>query len=346
MGNLWRLLKQPKTRATWTVEEYFKDSSIRYYSYGRHALCSALRMCGVQDGDKVLVPAFICRDLLSAIRECGAEPIYYQVNRELKLKERAEDLPEATAVVAVNFFGFPQLLQEFERYCERTGAKLIEDNAHGLFSRDERGRLLGTRAELGVLSLRKTVEMINGAALVCNSEGLKGALPKQLELKDLSPPVSLKLRRFLKKVRPWTGPLPLQAIAQLTRTIRRWRTGYAVPPSLPDAEWITPKPANPCNDIKVLADIDPEKEVERRRKLYQKVEMLLKPLNVESVFPVLPEGTAPYMYPFYCEADKIKKVLDRLQLCGLEAFPWPELPDIWKDRAPVYYHNVWGVLFI
>ena len=69
------------------------------------------------------------------------------------------------ALLAVNYFGFAQDLAPFREYCLRTGATLIEDNAHGFLSKDTSGVLLGTRADLGITSIRKTFRLVNGAAL-------------------------------------------------------------------------------------------------------------------------------------------------------------------------------------
>lgn len=345
--NLWHFLLQPESEKCWELEAYYKNAPIRYFSFGRYALAVALQMVGAWQGEKVLVPAFICRDLLAAIRVTGAEPIYYQVDKELKLVENVEKLPTAVAILAVNYFGFPQELQPFWDYCQRTGARLIEDNAHGLFSRDGNGHLLGTRGDLGIFSLRKTTEMIHGAALLCNNDELIKNLPDQLVFNSIAPSLSLRMRRSLKKIMPWTGPMPMRIMAGIIRTIRRWRTGHTLPPSLPEAERIMPEPANPCNDLlQAVTAIDVPKEIARRRTLYEAIGELLKPLSVEPIFPVLPEGTAPYLYPFYCGQDQLNEVRVVLRACGLEAFPWPELPDQIKVQAPAYYHNVWGVHFI
>ena len=128
---------------------------IRYFAYARHALVEALRLSGCGSGDRVLVPEFICRDVLGSIHSLGAEPVFYEVTPTLAPRDLDQAQP-AKAVLAVNYFGFPQDLEPFGLYSQRTGAVVIEDNAHGFLSKTEDGQLLGTRTDLGIVSIRKT----------------------------------------------------------------------------------------------------------------------------------------------------------------------------------------------
>ena len=174
----------PADRSGWRLEQLAGDAPVRYFAYGRHALAAALQAAGTGAGDRVLLPAFICREVLSAVHAVGARPAYYAVDRALGLAEAAAALPPARAIVAVDYFGFAQDLTPFAAYCARSGAVLIEDNAHGLFSRDDAGRMLGTRGDLGLFSIRKTLAAPDGAALVFNKAG---HAPPQLPFDSAAP---------------------------------------------------------------------------------------------------------------------------------------------------------------
>ena len=167
----------PNRKTGWNFEKFVNSPDIRYFSYGRHAIHAAIETAGIGMGDKVLLPSFICRELLSSINVTGATPIYYNVDESLQLSLPQESLPHAHAILAVNFFGFPQDIAPFRAFCDRTGAILIEDNAHGFLSRDEHGIILGTRGDFGIFSLRKTLPIPNGAALLINTKGRKWTLP-------------------------------------------------------------------------------------------------------------------------------------------------------------------------
>ena len=56
----------------------------RYFSLGRFAMRDALRYAEVKPGDIVLLPSFICRDLLSAVAELGAKTHFYNVDQALR----------------------------------------------------------------------------------------------------------------------------------------------------------------------------------------------------------------------------------------------------------------------
>ncbi len=91
---------------------------------------------------------------------------------------------QCKAVLAVNYFGFAQDLAPFREYCSRTGATLIEDNAHGFLSKDTSGVLLGTRADLGITSIRKTFRLVNGAALYFSGAEYSDSVSEQLEFQN------------------------------------------------------------------------------------------------------------------------------------------------------------------
>ncbi|MDE2290511.1 MAG: DegT/DnrJ/EryC1/StrS aminotransferase family protein, partial [Elusimicrobia bacterium] len=169
----------PRARSPWSPADLFAPAKLRFYAHGRNALAEGLRLAGAAGG-RVLLPAFICRDLLAAVAAAGATAVFYGVAPGLEPEEAPERWPEARAVVAVDYFGFPQDLAPFEAYARRTGATLLEDAAHALLSRGADGRLLGTRAPLGILSLRKTLPLPNGGALLANDPVLAARLPPQL----------------------------------------------------------------------------------------------------------------------------------------------------------------------
>ena len=168
----------PRAKAPWRLEDVYKTAALRLYGHGRQAFAEALLLSGAAGG-RVLLPSFICRDLLASVAAAGAKPSFYGVKPDLTPDEDPSRWPDAHAVLAVDYFGFPQDLTPFQAYARRCGAALIEDAAHALFSRDAAGRLLGTRAPLGILSLRKSLPLPDGGALLVNDAALAARLPPQ-----------------------------------------------------------------------------------------------------------------------------------------------------------------------
>lgn len=337
----------PKSRKRWKLDEFLNVDIIRYFAFGRHALATGLQFVGVEKGDQVLLPEFICRDLLSSINAIGAEPVFYPIDDKLNPGRLKKTLPKVKAIIAVNYFGFPQNLDPFREYCERTGAALVEDNAHGLFSCDENGVYLGTRGDIGIFSLRKTTPMPDGAALVVNRSRHCFQKLDHGQFQSRKIPRSFRSKQLLRRITPWAGIWLLKSATLAARRVRELRTGFSVLPSPQAAEWLLPEPKFTSEkSLFFLQSLNVEKEKQRRRELFQLVEQILSKTPCKPVFQSLPQYTVPYMYPFYAQPEDMKSIKHALFQKGLECFPWPELPDSVKSTAPAHYRNIWGVNFL
>jgi hypothetical protein len=319
----------PRAKTPWRVENLFAPASVRLYGYGRVALAEALRLAGVAGG-RVLMPSFVCRDLLSAVAAAGGEPAFYGVKADLSPQDDPSRWPDARAVLAVDYFGWPQDLAPFEAYARRSGAILIEDAAHALFSRDEKGRLLGTRAPLGILSLRKSLPLPNGGALLANDPALAAKLPPQLPAEVLPgrrPALKAAARPFLALF----GARATHGGLTAFRALRGDASGHRGPD--PDSERVLPEPAAPCTDLeRPLACADPAVEASRRRALWTLCDGLARRAGFDPVFPSLPDGVVPYGYAFRTkDLAAARKVFAGL---GLTALPWPDLPSATAGSAP------------
>jgi hypothetical protein len=335
----------PVATTDWRLEQLVGHARVRYFAYGRHALAEVLRMAGVGKNDSVLLPEFICREVLSAVHVHGARVAYYPVNASLGLACNPADLPAAKAIVAVDYFGFAQDLAPFAAYCARSGAALIEDNAHGLFSRDETGRALGTRGDLGVFSIRKTLAAPNGAALSVNKDALM--LAPQLPFDTSAPDATFRFKHRMRQLTRVFGPWPARGATTLARLARRLRTGHAIPPSSAQSETHLPAGAVPSAFLPdVMAHTDVAAECARRRELYCLMPALLDPARFPPVFAALPPNTVPYGYPFVANAEAGLSANRLLAHHGLECFRWPELPDAIAPVAPAHYTSVWMVSFL
>lgn len=320
--------------------------AVRYFSLGRHALAAGLRALGIGDGQSVLLPEYICRDLLAAVHAVGAKTVFYPVGRDLCPEFSQDTWPHAAAVLAVGYFGFPQPLEAFQSYCARTGAALIEDNAHGFLSRDESGRWLGLRGDLGIFSLRKTFLLPNGAALVINDDESIKRLEAQSEFSGAGQATALRVKRALRRL-PGIGPWVTAGATRLARDLRQLRTGYAIAPPAADAESCIPGGAEPYGGLpEDLGRCDFIDEIARRRMLYSEFAALFGDWNIEPVFAVLPTETCPYGFPFRADESVALRVRQIAERRGLDAFRWPDLPDAVAASAPEHYRQTWLVNFL
>lgn len=321
----------PAAKAPWLVEELLAPASVRYYGLARTALADALRAARLERGAKVLLPGFVCVEAASAVAAAGCEPVFLETGPGTLPVEPEDRWPRSEAAIAVNTFGFPQDLAPFSRYAQRTGAWLIEDNAHGLFSRAPEGTRLGLRADAGVFSLRKTITLASGAALAI-PPGSRFPLPAQGAFQS-GAPARFRVKQALRAAARVFGAGPLRSLHKLARSGSGGGAGAG------DAA----APALLAGPIRLA---DPALEVERRRELYRWCDARLAPLGAAPVFAGLPDGTSPYGYAFRAPQEALGRIEASLDEAGLDSFPWPELPPAVAAAAPAHYLDVRCVRFL
>ncbi|NTW98448.1 MAG: hypothetical protein HGB35_00625 [Geobacteraceae bacterium] len=321
-------------------------SKVRYYRLARYALKEAFACIQMVPGDHVLLPAFICKDLLAPIYAAGAVPVFYEVDRELRPIELPVDA-RVRAVVAVNYFGFPQNLDPFRLYCDRFGAVLIEDNAHGFLSSDLEGIPLGERGDFGIFSIRKTFALPDGAMLMANTAQWQSRMSEQLPFRHELLPPSFLLNYGLSWIERKTG-IAVHALGQeLIRKFRYLRTGHAIAPSQSKDEFeMPPDPAPHQVSMAIIKRQDVAEERQRRCVLYALFRELLSSMDITPLFHELPRGTVPYGYPFYADVKTAQQVASVARSQGFDCIHWPELPMAVEPEAPLHYRTLWLVNFL
>lgn len=318
----------------------YAPANVTHWSLARHALVEALRACGAVDGATVLLPSFVCRDLLGAVAATGARHAYYRVDERLQ----PLDLPAgARAVLAVDYFGFATPMERFREWCRGTGAALVEDNAHGLLSRDDDGALLGTRGDLGILSMRKTLRLADGGALL---DCRPGARHDEQPCDASAGQGGAGLRATVAAVERRTG-LPLMAAMRTTvRAARRASGRPALPSSGDEDELRVPgDPAISCSSLELLSRASAPQEAERRRNLWSAVTADLDGIRgVRLIHERLGDGTVPYGVAVHADRDDAVRAVARRHRAT--AMSWPALPaDVLAD-APPHYRDVRLVNFL
>ena len=254
---------------------------------------------------------------------------------------------QCKAVLAVNYFGFAQDLVPFREYCLRTGAALIEDNAHGFLSKDTSGVLLGTRAALGITSIRKTFRLINGAALYFSGAEYSGLVAEQLEFQNGATPKGFLLRKVSAQIQRSTK-IPTLSLFQFTiRMIRMIATGSRLPKSTQESETELPTHVAPHRSVKeLIGSLRPKVEAERRQKLFAEVHKRVKDLYVEVIFSDIHPGVSPYGLAFIGDSDSLSLVRNKLRGLSVEVIHWPDLPDAVNVPEDHFYRNIWVVNFL
>lgn len=324
-----------------------RGRDFRFFAYGRHALFEALILAGVRKDDVVLLPEYICGETLSAVNACGARVEYYPVGPDMELAVPPEALPKARAILAINYFGFPQALMPFKAYCSKNGAVLIEDNAHGFLSQDEGGEYLGTRGDVGIFSFRKSMPLVNGSGLVVNRPDTVSALKAQLPFVHYARSRIFRIKRFLRQFPRWDMTGLLYALIRLDRGIRKFRTGSDYVRSGVEEEFELPgRPEPDASLLPALESLDVDCEISRRRRLYLGSQELVGDYGGIPVFPCLPEHVVPYGFPFRAPPERIEAIRRALKKQYLDCYLWPELPLAIQKRSVERYQDVWLINFI
>lgn len=254
---------------------------------------------------------------------------------------------QCKAVLAVNYFGFAQDLAPFHEYCLRTGATLIEDNAHGFLSKDTSGVLLGTRAELGITSIRKTFRLVNGAAMYFSGAEYADSVSDQLDFHNGNAPKGFLLRKASAQIQRSTK-IPTLSLFQFTiRIMRLLATGSRLPKSTQESETELPTPVAPHRSVnELIGSLQPKVEVVRRQKLFAEVHKRVKDLDIEVIFSDMHPGISPYGFAFIGNNDSVNSVRNKLRGLSVEVIHWPDLPDAVNVPKDHFYRNVSVVNFL
>lgn len=107
-------------------------------STGTAALHMAVKLAGVNRGDKVLCSDMTFSATVNPVVYEGGIPVFIDTERDtwnmdpIALEMAFELYPEAKAVVTANLYGTPGKLEEIRRICDKHHAVLIEDAAESL----------------------------------------------------------------------------------------------------------------------------------------------------------------------------------------------------------------------
>lgn len=331
-------------------ERYLPPNRTKFYGYGRQAFAEGLRRAGLGAGDQVLLPGFLCGEVLASLSVVGAIPKFYTVDELLHADVASwESIVSKSirAVVVVNYFGFPQPLGRIREWCRAHNATLIEDNAHGFLSED--GDVpLGRRGDLGVFSLRKTLALPNGAALVDNRHDEMDADGFSFRGPCRSAEWRYRAKIPLKELIELTGLRGARIVLGSIRMLRLAVTGARIPIAPWDRETVIPQEAISPLTARLLRRCDVPSERQRRRGLYRLCRELLDGApDVRPLFDTLPDGVVPQGFPFLYTGKDRSSLIKAWERRGVPILAWPDhLPTAIQLHVPDHYGRVMFVPFL
>ena len=141
------------------------------------ALEMAALLCGVEEGDEVILPSFTFVSTANAFALRGAKLRFVDVREDtLNMDESLVEAlvgPRTKAIVPVHYAGVACEMDRIGEIAARHGVQVIEDAAQAVDSTYQ-GQHLGTFGSLGCFSFHETKNFIcgEGGALVVNDERL------------------------------------------------------------------------------------------------------------------------------------------------------------------------------
>ncbi len=134
---------------------------------GRDAFSLAVSSLNLGINDTVLLPAYLCREVLKPFLG-KTRVLFYDLPPDLTVEpeEIASALEESkvTMMLLINYFGFLQpYRKEIKEICTDRGVLLMEDCAHSLLTEGS-----GETGDLSIYSFRKTLPLPDGGGLKMN----------------------------------------------------------------------------------------------------------------------------------------------------------------------------------
>jgi phenolic acid decarboxylase len=300
---------------------YFKNfyKNIRsndiLYKNGRTSLFEAIISLKAEHKcEKILIPSFICNDIIPAIDESGIEYDYYLIKNDLTIDFRSLEskiIPNKTIVMGVNYFGFPADWVSINKLKDKYKLFTIEDNTHD-------HQTLGCYGDISFNSLRKVLPLLSGSVLKKNNLQVKINHNKKYQLPSFGELLySIRWLSFSKK--------------SVGLNIKNNDLAYDKKNIFMD--YISA--AIYCNSNYII-----DSNSSKRLINYQKWEAYLKEKGL-IFFDNLPnkEGLSPYGFPCIAKnREAVKYWLDWGSKNNITVINWPNFPDNHK------YHDNKSIL--
>jgi len=303
-------------------------NGVESYMQGRYALLEAMRRAGVGPGTSVLMPAFHCRSMVEPVLFLNSTVCFYSINNELQPDFQAlslllrESRAAVGAMVLTHYFGFPNALEEAERFCDLHGITLIEDCAHALYGQVG-GRLLGTVGSYAIASPWKFLPVRDGGVLRDNTGG--GISPRieqpwLTEIKAVAAMLQTGVQHVSRRCPVIDSVTICEQEAKISASgraqfaeqeFKELVVAHADFSALRSSRWGMRHAAH-------------GRVARLRRKNYLRWQEGVRDLaGVKPLFPSLPDGVVPYVFPLLVDAAGMGFHL--FKLVGIPLWRWEDM---------------------
>lgn len=156
------------------IEDRFHVQKVLLTTSGTTALEMAMLLCGLKEGDEVILPSYTFSSTATSIVLTGATLVFVDIRPdtmnidEKKIENAITD--RTKAIVAVHYAGVACEMDTIIAIAQKHGLYVIEDAAQGVMS-TYKGKALGTIGDFGCFSFHETknYSMGEGGALLINN---------------------------------------------------------------------------------------------------------------------------------------------------------------------------------
>lgn len=156
------------------LEDRFNAQKVLLTTSGTTALEMATILCGLQEGDEVILPSYTFSSTATSIVLTGAKLVFVDIRPDTmnidETKIEAAITDKTKAIMVVHYAGVACEMDTIMDIAKCHNLKVIEDAAQGVMS-TYKGRYLGTIGDFGCYSFHETknYSMGEGGALVINN---------------------------------------------------------------------------------------------------------------------------------------------------------------------------------
>lgn len=304
------------------------------FFWARNAIFHGLRALGLQRGEKILVPAYVCAAVIEPMEHFGAEVGFYAVQRNgtpdwMDLEARIHG--NVRAILAVHYFGFPCDIARFRALCDQYHLFLIEDCAHVLDGVPSHHGF-GEFGDFSVFSPRKYLPLFDGGTLRLNRHAPGFRVPWQFE----TPLFTLRVAKnlFERRKAP-TAPLRVKRDPPLEQAQSRrdldivhdlpQKPLYVTPDCTSFLTWMADVPMSRLSK-RLLSHFRLAEVASKRRSNYSYLlERVSRIEGVQPLFAPLPEDVVPWMLPLTIQ-DR-REIDMELRVLGIPAVTWVSVRD-------------------
>lgn len=140
------------------------------FAYARSALKFGLKYLNKDENNIILIPDYICEDVIDPLKYNNLKHVYYKINDNLEPNWESIERninKNVKYILMVHYFGKNQNIEKFKFIAKKYNLLLIEDNAHG-YGGKYNNTFLGDFGDISISSPRKLYNIQSGGILKIN----------------------------------------------------------------------------------------------------------------------------------------------------------------------------------